>query len=128
MVFLAVCQFNDFGLTTVVRFDTDCGKTTILNFLLVHSVELRPEPNRGTVRDNYMEYSFVRVFIIIHEELLTVLHTRLKILICLWILVPDVVVIVFVIYKVNSIQVLINESFLFFRGFYLLRWKPWNWI
>ena len=77
MVFLAVCQFNDFGLTTIVRFDTDCGKTTILNFLLVHSVELGPEPNRGTVRDNYMKYSFVRVFILVHKEILTVLHTLL---------------------------------------------------
>ena len=128
VVFLAVCQFNDFGLTTIVRFDTDCRKTTILNFLLVHPVELRPESYWGAMRNNNMEYSLVRVFILVHEKLLAVLHTFLKILICLWILVPDVVVMVFVIYKVYSIQVFINESFLLLWSFYLLSWKPRDWI
>ena len=78
--------------------------------------------------DHDVEHSLFRIPILVHKELLTVLHSLPKVLISFWILVLDIFIVLFVVYEIDSLQILGYECILFLLIFNFLAQNFRDWI
>ena len=59
MIFLAIRERLDLSLSLFLGLDGDRRKTSVLDLLLVHAIQLRPVPGRCSVGDHEVEDLFV---------------------------------------------------------------------